>query len=233
LVMLASALVASCANAADAPRSPTAVLGALADRIYVLGETTGSATDMIAAEVAAAEEIRQYVGSGAVDGLLAKARGEQSPLVSAAYLGYPNVVAALLTSSIVKDHINDADEMGLTPWIAANFSMRQSLWTCNPAIFSDPFRFVPMMVTQPYYLANPAPPYQRTRELLERAGAAADITAAKALWIKVCKNQTSETKAIVSAATDFQSTVQELGAADLTGMMAKLHEQAQAVQKKP
>lgn len=105
------------------------VLKSLAERIYVAGETSGKVADMIDAEAKAADEIRQYVASGSTDGLLAKEKGEQSPLAAAAYMGYPNVVAALLTSNLVRAHINDADERGLTPWIAANFSMRQSVWT--------------------------------------------------------------------------------------------------------
>ena len=131
-----------------------AVLTSLADRIYVLGETSGKAADMVAVEEQAANEIRQYVATGSTDGLLAKETGKKSPLAAAAYMGYPNVVAALLTSKLVTAHINDADEMGVTPWIAATLSMRQSLWTCNPAIFDDPFKFVPMFVTQPYYLSK-------------------------------------------------------------------------------
>src|SRR5471030_299215 len=95
---------------------------------------------------------------------------------------YPNIVAALLTSTLVKAHINDADEMGLTPWIAANLSMKQSLWSCNPAIFDNPFKFVPMFVTQPYYISNPIHPYKKTREVLEEAGASTDMTKAKEVW---------------------------------------------------
>ncbi len=98
-------------------------------------------------------------------------------------MGYPNVVAALLTSQLVIARINDADEMGVTPWIAANLSMRQSLWTCNPAVFDDPFKFVPMLVTQPYYLSGAVPPYKKAREVVEKAGAASDVIKAKEVWI--------------------------------------------------
>jgi hypothetical protein len=220
------------ATAADSQREPMAVLNSLADRIYVLGETSGNVEDMIAAEAKAADEVRQYVASGATDGLLAQKKGTQSPLETAAYMGYPNVVAALLTSNLVRAHINDADEMGMTPWIAANFSMRQSLWTCNPAVFDNPFKFVPLFVTQAYYISNPTPPYKKTREVLEEAGASSDLAKAKEVWLTNCKNQSEEAKTKVQASNDLQETIQELGANDLTSELIKLRKKAAEAQKK-
>lgn len=220
------------ASAADAPRDPMAIINALADRIYVAGETSGQAVEMIAAEEKAAEEIRRYVASGATDGLLAKEKGQQSPLDAAAYMGYPNVVAALLSSQLVRAHVNDADEMGMTPWVAANLSMKQSLWACNPAVFDHPYKFVPMVVTQPFYLSNPAPPYKKTREMLEKAGASADLAKAKEVWLTNCKSQSDEAKAKVSASTDLQKTVQELGAQALAAQLVKLQQRAAQAQKK-
>ncbi|WP_233809064.1 hypothetical protein [Paraburkholderia sp. HP33-1] len=219
-------------SAADSQRDPIAVLNSLVDRIYVLGETSGNVDDMITAEAKAADEVRQYVASGATDGLLAQEKGKQSPLQTAAYMGYPNVVAALLTSNLVRAHINDADEMGLTPWIAANFSMRQSLWACNPAVFDNPFKFVPLFVTQAYYVSNPTPPYKKTREVLEEAGAASDLAKAKEVWLTNCKNQSEEAKIKVQASNDLQKTVQELGANDLTSLLVKLRKKATEAQKK-
>src|SRR5580704_15746816 len=97
--MLLVSLYVSCAvHAADSPRDPMTVLNTLADRLYVLGETSGKVQDMVAAEAGAADEILKYIASGSTEGLLAKDRGEQSALATAAYMGYPNVVAALLTS---------------------------------------------------------------------------------------------------------------------------------------
>jgi hypothetical protein len=211
---------------------PLAVLNALADRIYVIGETSGKVAEMIAAEASAADEIRHYVSSGSTDGLLAKEKGQQSPLAAAAYMGYPNVAAALLASDVVRAHINDADEKGVTPWIAATLSMRQSLWACNPSIWEDPFKFVPMLVTQPYYLSNPMPPYAKTREVLQKAGATSDSPKAKELWLTICKNQSSETRTKVQASADLQKTVQEVGAADLTAQILKLQKKAAEAQKK-
>ncbi|TDG19422.1 hypothetical protein EYW47_31035 [Paraburkholderia silviterrae] len=59
-------LFACATSAADSQRDPASVLTALVDRIYVLGETSGNVDDMIAAEAKAADEVRQYVASGAV-----------------------------------------------------------------------------------------------------------------------------------------------------------------------
>lgn len=231
--LLVPVIFTCAATAADAQRDPTAVLNSLADRIYVLGETSGKVADMIAAEAKAAGEIRQYVASGSTDGLLAKEKGKQSPLAAAAYMGYPNVVAALLTSNLIRAHINDADEMGVTPWIAANLSMKQSLWTCNPAIFDNPYKFVPMFVTQPYYISNPTPPYKKTREVLEEAGVSSDMIKAKEVWLTNCKNQSDEAKTRVQASTDLQKTVQELGAADFSSQLIKLQKKAAEGPKKP
>jgi hypothetical protein len=230
--LLMPLLCTSSASAAEVPRDPLAVINALADRIYVAGETSGQAAEMIAAEERAAEEIRQYVASGATDGLLAKEKGQQSPLDAAAYMGYPNVVAALLSSKLVRAHVNDADDMGMTPWIAANLSMKQSLWACNPAVFDNPYKFVPMVVTQPFYLSNPAPPYKKAREVLEKAGASADLAKAKEVWLTNCKSQSDEAKAQVSASTDLQKTIQEFGAQALAAQLLKLQQRAAQAQKK-
>lgn len=220
------------ANGAEPMRDPLTVLSALADRMYTVGETTGKAADMMEAEVKAADEVRRYVASGATDGLLAKEDGGQSPLAAAAYMGYPNVIEALLTSKLVKSHVNDPDRMGMTPWIAATFSMKQSLWTCNPAAFEDPYKFVPMLVTQPYYLLNPTPPYRKARALLEAAGAVADLAAAKALWLSSCQNGSAGAKAKVQASSDLQMTLQELGAADLIDQAVKMRNKAAEAQQR-
>lgn len=219
-------LSVSAASAADAPRDPMDVLNSLADRIYALGETTGNASEMAAAEQKAADEIRQYIASGSTDGLLGKEKGKQSPLGAAAYMGYPDVVAALLTSNLVLAHLNDADETGVTPWIAATLSMRQSLWTCNPSVFTDPFKFVTIFVTQPYYLSNAVSPYTKARAVLEKAGATPDMAKAKTLWLTTCKNPSDETRAKVQASPDLQKTLQELGAADLTSQLMRLQKKA-------
>lgn len=198
-------------HAADKPRTPSAVLAALSDRIYVLGETSGKPEDMIAAEADAAEEIGRYIAGGATEGLLATGKDKRSPLATAAYMGYPNVAAALLTSELVRSRMNEADDVGMTPWIASNLSMQQSAWACNPSLFDNPFALVPLLVTQAYYLRNPAPPYQATRQALERAGALRNPDRAKQVWTAVCKNQAPEVKAKIQGSADLQKTVQELG----------------------
>lgn len=227
MLLLMAAGFAHSAPAADAPRTPLTILRQLADRIYVAGETNGSAAAMIAAEADAAAEVRKYIASGATDGLLADAKG-QAPLAMAAYMGYPNVAAALLTSREVRSHVNDADPNAITPWMAATLSMRQAMWACQPGVFENPFSFVPMLVTQPYYVGNPVPPYRRTREVLEQAGARADMGKAKEFWLTRCAAQSAEVRSKVQASSDLQATVQSLGAATLAAQMRKAQEQKQS-----
>lgn len=232
LAFVASTLSTFAAHAADVQQEPLAILASLSDRIYVLGETTGNATDMIAAEAKAAEEIRKYIASGATSGLLATGKGKLSPLATAAYMGYPNIVAALVTSEVVRSHINDAGEMEMTPWIASTLSMKQSAWACNPEIFENPYAFVPMLVSQTYYLSNPIPPYRKTREVLERAGATPDMAKAKQVWTSVCKNQSAEGKTHLQSSTDLQQTVQKLGMSALEAQLRALQEKTHGEQKK-
>jgi hypothetical protein len=227
------ALLVVTASAAVVPRGPAEILGAAADRIYAAGETSGRVTEMIAAEMSAADEMRRYVASGSIEGLLATDSSQQSALQTAAYLGYPDVVAALLTSPLVKAHINDTNATGLSAWIAATMSMRRSLWTCNPTVFNDPYRFVPLLVTQPYYTSNPVPPYARTRELLEQSGARPDASKAKELWLTVCKAASENSRSTVQNGADLQTTVQALGAVDLAAQVTKLRKSAADAGAKP
>lgn len=209
-------------NAAESPRDPSAVIASLGNRIYSLAETTGKTDDMVAAETEAANEIRRYIANGLTKGLLAKEKGKGSPLALAAYLGYPNVVDALLTSDSVRRHVNDVDEMGMTPWIASTLSLRQSMPACNPQIAENVLALVPIIVTQPYYVSNPVAPYRKTRELLAQAGASADMSKAKEIWFGVCKNQSTDGKKKVRDSTDMQKTVQELGMAELSAQLSNL-----------
>lgn len=110
--------------------------------------------------------------------------------------------------------------------------MKQSLWTCNPAVFENPDKFVPMFVTQPYYISNPTPPYRKTREVLEAAGASSDMAKAKEVWLNNCQSESGEAKTKVHASADLQKTVQELGLADLTAQLIKLQTKATEEKKK-
>lgn len=222
LCALGFVLTCSGAQADDARKTPAAIIAALSDRIYVLGETTGDVGDMNAAEAKAAEEIRRYIASGANEGLLAADKGKQSPLATAAHMGYPNVVAALLTSAAVRSHVNEADTNGMTPWVASTLSLQQSAAACNASVFENPYAFIPLLVTQSYYAANPAAPYRTTRERLEQAGAAPDMAQARQVWDATCKNATPDAKARVQTAPDVQPAVQELGLLAFTAQLQEL-----------
>lgn len=83
-----------------------------------------------------------------------------------------------------------------------------------------------MFVTQPYYTANPTPPYRKTREVLEAAGASVDMPKAKEVWLTNCLKQSDETKLKVQASADLQETVRELSVADLVAQIGKLKKKA-------
>jgi hypothetical protein len=106
------------------------------------------------------------------------------------------------------------------------------VWACNPAVFEDPFKFVPMLVTQTYYMSGVAPPYKKTREALEKAGASSDAAKAKEVWLTTCKNQSDDTRTKVQASSDLQKTVQELWAADLTSQLMRLQKKSTETQQK-
>lgn len=209
------------AQADEARKAPAAIIAALSDRIYTLGETRGDVAAMNAAEAQAAEEIRRYIASGASEGLIAKSDGKRSPLATAATMGYPNVVAALLSSAAVRSRIDEADDSGMTPWVAATLSLQQSAPACNANLFENVQAFIPLLVTQAYYAANPATPYRATRAQLEQAGAAPDMARARQVWESVCKSATPDAKARIQAAPDVQPAAQELG---LLAVAAQLQE---------
>lgn len=77
-------------------------------------------------------------------------------------------------------------------------------------------------------MSNSIPPYKKTRDVLEKAGAASDMPKAKEVWLANCKNESDEARTKVRASTDLQRTVQELGAADLTAQIIKLQKKAEA-----
>ncbi len=111
--------------------------------------------------------------------------------------------------------------MRVTPWIAANFSIEQALWTCNPATFENPYRFITLFVLQPYYLHNPIPPYKKVREVLEQAGATSNPADAKEVWLGFCKSSAADVKAKVKESTDMQQTLQEIALAELNARLSK------------
>lgn len=206
----------------ETPKKPHQVINDLRQRMYVIGETTGRYSDFIDAELMATYAIRAYVDSSTDPAALVE-RNEsgQTPLMAAAFMGYPELVRELLKSGAVKRGIDDTNPQGISAWLYSNIAFRQALWACNPTVFNDVFRVVPLLVTQPYYLESSESPYKKTRSLLEDAGAKADLAQAKLYWLNNCKHQTKTTRKKVQASNDLLDTVLTEGAEALKQFKAR------------
>jgi ankyrin repeat protein len=178
--------------------------------MYVIAETTGKDEDWQSAIEHARLAIHDYVRQGGDPADLAERDSKgMTPLIAAAYMGYPEIVGELLADKRVAAGINDTDARGRSAWVYANFALRQSAWLCNPAMAQNIFALVPLMVTLPYYLGSDEPPYRRTRKLLESAGAKANMDAAKQQWLDTCKSADAETRQKVAGSHDLLDTLAE------------------------
>ena len=193
-------------------KKPHQIISDLRQRMYVIGETTGKLENFSDAEISAVSEIQDYVAGGDPAMLVEPDSTGQTPLMAAAYMGYADVVGELLKSDEVRRTMDDKNPKGLSAWIYANIAFRQALWACNPTVFNDVFRFVPLYVTQPYYLESSENPYRKTRRLLEAAGAKADMAQAKQFWQGNCKQQTAATRKKIQHSRDLLDTVLSEGA---------------------
>ena len=209
----------------EIPKKPHQVIGDLRQRMYAIGETNPKLERFIEAEQKAVAEIREYVRGGFdSSGLIAKNDTGQTPLIAAAFMGYSEVVSELLTSDTVKGAIDEANNLGMSAWLSSNLAYRQAMWACNPKVFDDPFAFVPLFVTQPYYL-QPDNPYKKTRRVLEGAGANADLARAKQLWHDNCKAQSDATRKRVQESDDLLETLLAEGAETLARFVTEKQKQ--------
>jgi len=206
--VLCLSLGLSCTTfAAESAKQPHQVIKDLQRRMYVIGETTGRFPDFVEAETKAAKEIRTYLASGDTDALIATNRRGQTPLIAAAFMGYPGIVAELLKSDTVRHSFDVLDQRGLSAWFSVNIALRQTMWTCNPGVLKSPFLLVPLLVTQTYYSLSPTNPYLVTRRLLEEAGAIARMDDAKQVWMKLCKFQDQQVRSKIEGSDDLLKTV--------------------------
>ena len=112
--------------------------------------------------------------------------------------------------------------VSLSAWLYANMAFRQTMWACNPTTFTDPFTFVPLVVTQPYYIESAENQYCRVRRSLQNAGAKTSLDKAKQLWQDTCKLQSERTRVKVQNSNDLLETVVAEGAETLTSFLANL-----------
>ena len=221
LVLILPALC-STAMAAEGRRTPFEIVRQLGDRLYAIGETTGREADFLSAVEHARKDLEDYAAAGGDPADFVE-RGPHgaTPLLLAAEAGYGDIVAELLKSARVAASVNEVDQHGLSPWAYANFALEEAIWVCNPTLFADPFKFVPRIVTRPYYLGGDEPPYRKTRRLLEAAGAKADMAAAKQLWLDTCRLAKPESRRKVAESADLLATLEAEAGQALAAFQAR------------
>jgi len=207
--------------------TPQQAIAALVQRVYAIGETTGSVAQAREAEKAAADQIRQYAASASTDGLVETNADGQTPLIAAATNGYPQIVAALLETQVVKERIHDRDSKGGSAWIYANMALRESITACNPSVLANVFAWEPVMVNQFFYLQAAENPYLAVRRLLESKGARGTLEEAKRFWVKLCTREDASTKEKIEHSSDVLETVIAAGTEALTRFIVEMQQKSQ------
>lgn len=221
LLALTAVVVGDTARAEEAP-TPRAVIEALADRLYVIGETTGREAEFGAAAAAARLDLQAAIARQGGGAALGRDEGGAAVLlIEAAFGGHAELVEELLSHKEVVAAIDTVGEGGLTAWQLANFAIQETIWACNATVFADPFKYVPRFVVLPYYRAGAEPAYVRTRRLLEAAGARADMAEARKLWLATCRFADPEARRKVEAGGDLLATVRAEGTRIVDGWAAK------------
>ena len=210
-LVLFPALTGACAaNAEEVPKF-RAILAQLSDSMYATGETSPTPANFDAKIAQARSKIKDLAASDGESALVEKDKFGMTPLIMASYYGYSGVVEELLGHEIVRKSINEIDGKEISAWDYSNFALQEAPWVCNPSVLKDPFRAVPVMVQQPYYSSGAEPPYVKVRALLEKTGAAHDMSQVKRKYASVCKSQTPEEQQKTAAAADLQAYVRREG----------------------
>jgi ankyrin repeat protein len=207
--------------------SPVQIIEDLRQRLYAIGETSASVAEGVMAEKTAASKIRQYVLGRSNDVLILKNATGQTPLIEAAYDGYPQVVSALLEFEVVRQHVNDRDDIGGTAWLYANMALRQSVAACNPSVLTDVFAWEPLMVTQYFYIPSPDSPYRVIRTALQNNGATGTLREAKRFWVDQCKREDSKTRARMEQSSDVLNTATHIGVVAFAHFLSEQQRKAQ------
>jgi hypothetical protein len=217
-------------RAAEPPsETPRQIIDALAQRLYAIGETTVSLAEALEAEKTASNKIRAYAAGLSHDGLVEPDAGGQTPLIAAAFNGFPEVVTALLESQAVRQQIDARDSRGASAWIYANMALRESLSACNPSTLKNVFAWEPLMVTQYFYAHAPENPYRAVRRALESKGAKGTPAEAKKFWVDQCKNEDVGTKEKIEGSGDVLDTAVAVGIDTLSRFLIELQQKAPGV----
>ncbi|MBB5759593.1 ankyrin repeat protein [Methylorubrum rhodinum] len=193
------------------------VIKDIQQKIYILGEVNGgNPEEWGKAEQMAVSALREIARSSP-SSLNERNSNGQTPLMSAAQMGLAPIVEELLTSPDVRNNLDIKGPAG-TAWQQSMLAIRQSMPSCYPQI-RNPFVFVDIVVTQPYYLDRN--PYPRIRQLLEDAGADHDMEAARESWMNLCTTQSPNTKKVMTDTSDVQKSAIQLGAVDFNSKLNK------------
>jgi len=221
LAMLICLVFSFGVEAAKPLKTPHQIIGQLRLRITAIGQTTKAQADYDTATRAALDDLRAFIDKSTnLGGLTQKDKWGKTPLSMAAYLGFSEIVAALLAQPSVAISLDEPDDTAITPWTYSVFAARQSAFACNPKIFTSPFSWAPLHQSQAYYTARN--PYPVVRKMLEDAGAAQDMAKAKQQWNAICKFQPADVRAELSAAPDLQPAAIQAGQRALEAFLVKI-----------
>lgn len=203
-LILATQWSVPAASAQDSklPDTPQQIIEQLTSSLYIIGEVSARFDEMELAQTNAATQMQSLLNDIDDSKLVEADSHGKTPLLQAAAYGYHEIVAVLLQSTAVQTSINATDTNGLTAWDYANLSLSRTKLICNSRLMQNPFSFIPLMVTIPFY-ANEPSPYVLTRELLARAGATRDSDTAKAFWLDKCQYQSESVRQRVIESDDL------------------------------
>lgn len=192
------------AGSALAQPSPTQL-------IRELGAQTRAAADgrvdhAQAAEAAAAAQVRTLVEQNPGHAALTEpdANGA-TPLMQAAVNGYAEVVDALLADAGVRAGIDRLDRQGASAWMLSQFARPLTLLSCHPqaATRERALLWLPLQRRAAYFVHGQTTAFERIGTALVKAGARADVAAAKAAWLARCPGHDAATAARIAQADNL------------------------------
>lgn len=211
MVLIAALLIGYPANADGPNLEVHRIIKEFGNNLYIAGETSG---DFRSAVASSEVELRSYIDQqGDSPALTARDEKGRTPLIKAAESGFVELVVALLENESVVASIDAVDARGVSAWVHTNIAIRRSLLVCNPSAKQNPFAFVPLMVTQAYFMSRLG--YYRSREALEKAGAKASNVRAIEGWNTLCVHQADSTRQIISSSDDVLLSLLELSTRSL------------------
>ncbi len=193
------------------PRTPHQIIDSFARQIQRIGASSPSSNGFGRAESAARDELKQLVSRDPfANELVRKTPAGMTPLMLAAYYGFPEFARELLMSPRVKDSINEEGQNRATAWMLAIYGLQLNRWSCDPTVLNDPFMWVPLFESLAYYQSRHGQnSYELTRVILEEAGAEPNLDGAKAAWNRVCPRSDQDLQERIRIGTDLPKVLRE------------------------